>query len=534
MMKMLELYSGTGSISKEFEKLGFKIFTIDNDKRHNPSMVADISKLKLSDLPLEFQHPDVVWASPDCRYFSVAALSRNWELIDGKYIPRRKEAEEALKLLERTVELINELNPKYWFIENPRGMMRKMTVMESLPIRNTVTYCFSGDTEIISINGVVPISSLENREEFLLSNGKWVKSMIRNYGEKSIWKITLSRSGRIKTIKTTSNHKWFVETKCGKETLVETEKLVAGNYLKSSYPNLPDKSYIINNEWVCRGFVMGDGYVLKSVPKLRKERAYGLFCGNKIKDMLPFFDGFGGKRMFNKKGNVCKIQPLPPSWKTEFPSISDDKNDIYSWLSGYFSADGTVSKRGQCVMASSSLVNIRCFEKLCNIVGIRTTGVKEYERLGYGTEKTSIYYLDLDRTTLGSEFFHIKHHLERFEKNKKIKHSPKRWTIEKIEETENVETVFCAEVPEFSSFTLDGNILTHNCQYGDTRQKPTDIFTNCDIWTPRPMCKPKAPCHVSAPRGSTTGTQGLKNAVERSRIPAELGEELAKLIKQTL
>jgi hypothetical protein len=40
--------------------------------------------------------------------------------------------------------LINELNPRYWFIENPRGGMRKMNFMQELP-RYTITYCQYGD-----------------------------------------------------------------------------------------------------------------------------------------------------------------------------------------------------------------------------------------------------------------------------------------------------------------------------------------------------------------------------------------------------
>jgi len=63
------------------------------------------------------------------------------------------------------------------------------------------------------------------------------------------------------------------------------------------------------------------------------------------------------------------------------------------------------------------------------------------------------------------------------------------------------------------------------CQYGDTRMKPTDIWTNID-WIPRKMCKNGVSCHVSAPRGSRTGTQGLKNDYERSKVPYQLCKEL--------
>lgn len=64
------------------------------------------------------------------------------------------------------------------------------------------------------------------------------------------------------------------------------------------------------------------------------------------------------------------------------------------------------------------------------------------------------------------------------------------------------------------------------CQYGDTRMKPTDIWTNSTTWKPRPMCKNGSPYHEAAPRGSKTGTQGLSGAYERSKIPQALCEEI--------
>ena len=63
------------------------------------------------------------------------------------------------------------------------------------------------------------------------------------------------------------------------------------------------------------------------------------------------------------------------------------------------------------------------------------------------------------------------------------------------------------------------------CQYGDRRMKPTDIWTNIN-WIPRKMCKNGQPCHEAAPRGSRTGTQGLKNDFERSKVPYQLCNEL--------
>lgn len=70
------------------------------------------------------------------------------------------------------------------------------------------------------------------------------------------------------------------------------------------------------------------------------------------------------------------------------------------------------------------------------------------------------------------------------------------------------------------------------CQYGDTRMKPTDIWTNSKTWQPRPMCRNGDKCHEAAPRGSKTGTQGLKGSYERSRIPPELCREILMSCKK--
>ncbi len=64
------------------------------------------------------------------------------------------------------------------------------------------------------------------------------------------------------------------------------------------------------------------------------------------------------------------------------------------------------------------------------------------------------------------------------------------------------------------------------CQYGDTRMKPTDIWTNNTDWKPRPMCKPGSSCHEACPRGSNKGTTGLSNSYERAKIPPKLCKEV--------
>lgn len=70
------------------------------------------------------------------------------------------------------------------------------------------------------------------------------------------------------------------------------------------------------------------------------------------------------------------------------------------------------------------------------------------------------------------------------------------------------------------------------CQYGDNRMKPTDIWTNYPNPNFKPMCKNGDSCHKKAPRGSKTGTQGLKNSKERSKIPEKFCEYIVKICEE--
>lgn len=145
-MKVLDLFCGTKSIANAFAEKGHEIFTVDWDEHFSPSLVADIGRLTAQDIiNLCGGVPDVIWASPDCTTYSVAAISRhrrrdqngNLHAISG-YAKKCDEYNEHL------IALIQELKPRYWFIENPRAGMRKMDFMKGLP-RYTVTYCQYGE-----------------------------------------------------------------------------------------------------------------------------------------------------------------------------------------------------------------------------------------------------------------------------------------------------------------------------------------------------------------------------------------------------
>ena len=66
----------------------------------------------------------------------------------------------------------------------------------------------------------------------------------------------------------------------------------------------------------------------------------------------------------------------------------------------------------------------------------------------------------------------------------------------------------------------------------ERRMKPTDIWTNHPDPKFIPPCKNGDSCHVPAPRGSQTGTQGIKGAKLRSVIPHLLCEHIVDICEE--
>ena len=97
--------------------------------------------MKTSDVPFV---PDMVWASPDCATYTIAAISTHRNGTE----PKSDYAKKCDQVNEHFISLIQEwltVNPDMvFFIENPRGMLRKMPFMQEFT-RHTIWYCQYGD-----------------------------------------------------------------------------------------------------------------------------------------------------------------------------------------------------------------------------------------------------------------------------------------------------------------------------------------------------------------------------------------------------
>ena len=132
-MKVLDLFSGLGGWSQAFKDRGHEVITYELYSKFNPDVCCDI--MDVDSLP----DADVILASPPCNKFSCMTIGRYW--IDGKPKPETKE---SIKLVIHTLKLISDVVPKFWILENPMGMMRK--ILGNPPL--TVYYAQFGEDRL--------------------------------------------------------------------------------------------------------------------------------------------------------------------------------------------------------------------------------------------------------------------------------------------------------------------------------------------------------------------------------------------------
>ena len=144
ILKILDLCSGLGGFSEAFIERGHFVMRIDNDARFSDiknTIIFDINHL---DWWMDF---DVILVAPPCDTFSVASISTHWMGGVRAYEPKTTKCKEMIELIKQCLETIHHLEPQLYFIENPRGVLRKLELMEGLP-RKTVTYCQYGENRM--------------------------------------------------------------------------------------------------------------------------------------------------------------------------------------------------------------------------------------------------------------------------------------------------------------------------------------------------------------------------------------------------
>ena len=110
MPRLLELFSGTGSVGKSFLDLAnpWEVVSLDMDPKSGASIVGDFMHWNWDVFPKG--HFDCVWASPPCTHYSIARTTAR--------TPR--DIEGSNRLVARVLQCIEYFMPTTWFMENPQ------------------------------------------------------------------------------------------------------------------------------------------------------------------------------------------------------------------------------------------------------------------------------------------------------------------------------------------------------------------------------------------------------------------------------
>lgn len=191
-IKVLELFAGSRSIGKSAEELGYDVFSSDLKSFDGIDYAVDILDFDISKVPFK---PDIIWASPPCTSYSIAAISHhrptNGVLSDF--------AIKSDKMVNKVFEIIKEFNPKYWYIENPRGILRKQEFMINVP-KVTVWYCKYGDKR------AKPTDIWTNNLRSLLNPNGWQPRSECHNGNKNCHHESAPRGSRTGTQGLSNNY----------------------------------------------------------------------------------------------------------------------------------------------------------------------------------------------------------------------------------------------------------------------------------------------------------------------------------------
>ena len=135
MPHLLELFCGTKSVGRVFERRGWTCCSLDMDKRCEPTICCNILDVTPEAI-LAHGKPDCIWASPLCTHYSMARTNAR--------MPRDLEGSD--RLVQAVLNLAAYFGCPF-FMENPwTGLLKSRAVVAGIPMR-IVDYCQCADED---------------------------------------------------------------------------------------------------------------------------------------------------------------------------------------------------------------------------------------------------------------------------------------------------------------------------------------------------------------------------------------------------
>jgi len=138
-MKVLELFSGTGSVGKCCKQLGWDVVSVD-------LLLPADHQVDIMDFDYkQYEHFDIIWASPPCTFYSnlqncwIGRTRKDGITVTKEWIEEQRKYSD--KLIKKTFEIIDYFQPHWWFVENPQtGQLKDRDIVKNIPYYD-VSYC---------------------------------------------------------------------------------------------------------------------------------------------------------------------------------------------------------------------------------------------------------------------------------------------------------------------------------------------------------------------------------------------------------
>lgn len=271
------------------------------------------------------------------------------------------------------------------------------------------------------------------------------------------------------------NHRWFAVTNKKSsfsfDNRITTKELKLGMYLPRAYPrNMLD----LDSVGVAHGYFFGDG-----------TRSQGTLTEENKAILEEYFPKASKHISDNKRildsGLIAQyVKNLPLAWdRLPEGEYLKDRRYVYSFLAGYFAADGAVGTTYK--ISSARYEELVAVQKLFENIGIETRLIKEASDSTNYSEFRSLWSLYINKNCLNAKFLIKKSHLENFVEtvydstNNESRNKHNYCKIIRKTKLAEPQRVLCATVEEVENFLIEGYIITSNCSFISTADIDTEL-----------------------------------------------------------
>ena len=328
--------------------------------------------------------------------------------------------------------------------------------------------CFKSNTRFVTDSGVKEFRDFNDGETVKVvgSDGKWHTATVKKYGKQKMQDVMLQAGRSVKHVFCTANHRWLLND--GSVTTELKEGMTLAMLPELSKYEMESKADY--QAWAT-GFAIGDG--------LDKKNDYTTvrLCGNKIRyadnfvkagDTVTYPESYHGDAYVLHRGAFKQDFLNAKAWR--FLDIKE-KQHLFE---GFYAADGAV--KANKVATSDDRV-AEMIRDISSVAGFYVSSESEVVRDTNFKKEARLIEFRFRKYQIANNLWSVK------------KITPYRPEIEY--------DAWCVEEPETHSFTLDGGIVTGNCDLvnledmlqngtvisGTGIDKPHSFSTACNIAT---------------------------------------------------